>query len=98
MLHRLEPAGAGDRAGPHEQEVFDGIFAGRGSTVEMSELENEFYTKLPGIRTSLFERLLKQRLLPRPPGPGAARWTGGGIALGVLIGMPGAAPSPTSCS
>lgn len=91
VLHRLEPAAPGAPLAPHEQGVYDGIFASRGTSVKMSELENHFYTKLPGIRTALFDRLLEKGLYHARPDRVRARWTGGGIFAGVLIGTLGGA-------
>jgi hypothetical protein len=91
VLHRLEPAAPGSPLAPHEQGVYDGIFASRGATVKMSELENQFYSKLPGIRTNLFDRLLEKGAYHARPDRVRARWTGGGIFAGVLIGTLGGA-------
>jgi hypothetical protein len=62
-FHRLRPEGAPELA-PHEARVLNGIFGQGDGPVRLSDLENEFYTELPGIRTDIFSRL-KQRGLYR---------------------------------
>jgi predicted membrane protein DUF2207 len=85
ILHRLEPpAGAGGLA-PHEALLIDGIFSGRGSSVELSQLENEFYTKIPGIRTSLFEQLLGRGFYHARPDKVRSRWIGLAVLAGIVI-------------
>lgn len=91
VLHRLEPPAQSPGLAPHEQEVFDGVFEGRGASVELSALENEFYSRLPGIRTRLFDRLLQQGCYHARPDRVRARWTAGGMFSGVLIGGLGVA-------
>jgi hypothetical protein len=91
VLHRLEPAAPERPLAPHEQGVYDGVFASRGTSVKLPELENHFYSKLPGIRTDLFDRLLGKGLYHARPDRVRARWTGGGIFAGVLIGTLGGA-------
>lgn len=84
VLHRLEPPAGGGLA-PHEQLLLDGIFSSRGSSVELSQLENEFYTSLPGIKTSLFEQLLARGFYHARPDQVRGRWVGGGIFAGIVI-------------
>jgi hypothetical protein len=86
VFHRLPPPPQASPLAPHEQGVFDGVFAGRGESVEMSELENEFYRNLPAIRTNLFDRLLQQGFYHARPDSVKSRWQGGGVFAGILIG------------
>jgi uncharacterized protein (TIGR04222 family) len=93
VLHRLAPpAGAGDPA-PHEQRVFDGVFAGHGDAVELSDLENRFYLKLPGITSSLFDELLQRGYYHARPDRVRARWVGSAMFFGILVAGGGAAIS-----
>ena len=85
VLHRLEPPTDAVALARHEQLIFDGIFSGRGTSVELSELENDFYAKLPDIRTSLFDRLLERGAYHARPDSVRTRWTVGGVVVGVLI-------------
>jgi len=91
MLRRLDPpAGTADLA-PHERRVLDGIFSGRSGLVELSQLEDEFYTELPAIRRSIFDRLLGHRFYHARPDHVRTRWVMGGIVLGVLVAAVGGA-------
>jgi uncharacterized membrane protein YgcG len=89
VLHRLDPPPGAAALAPHEQRLLDGIFAGHGAAVELSQLENEFYTALPGIRTSLFERLLARGCYHARPDRVRARWMTGGAVTGILIAAGG---------
>ncbi|TMA79853.1 MAG: DUF2207 domain-containing protein, partial [Deltaproteobacteria bacterium] len=44
-----------------------GIFVGRGDAVELSDLKNEFYQELPGIRDRIFEALVGHGYYARRP-------------------------------
>ncbi|HEY6026028.1 MAG TPA: hypothetical protein VIV09_03935, partial [Pseudolabrys sp.] len=65
------------------------MFSGRGESVELSELENEFYSKLPGIRTSLFDQLLKRGYYHARPDRVRSRWVAGAFFFGILIAAGG---------
>ena len=91
VLHRLEPpAGAGELA-PHERRVFDGIFTGRGPSVTLSDLEDEFYTTLPGIRDGIFDRLRHHGFYGARPDHVRRRWMVGGAVLGMIVAAGGGA-------
>lgn len=90
VLHRLEPpAGAGDLA-PHEEMVLSGVFSGRGTSVKLSQLEDEFYTAIPRIQTSLFDRLLGRGFYRARPDRVRAGWMVGGAIIGAIVGGGGA--------
>src|SRR5437660_861531 len=63
---RRQKAQPGDLK-PHERAVLDGIFSGRGDAVELSDLKNEFYQELPGIRDRIFEALVGHGYYARRP-------------------------------
>ncbi len=85
VFHRLEaPKGVVGLA-PHEESVLAGIFAGGKTEVELTDLENEFYQKLPGIRDGIFTRLIGRGLYRARPDKVRSRWTVGGIVLGGAI-------------
>jgi uncharacterized membrane protein YgcG len=92
VLHRLEPAGevGATPLAAHEQRVLDGVFSGHGSEVKLSELENEFYTEIPRIRTSLFQELLARKCYHARPDRVRTRWMSSGILGGILVGGVGA--------
>lgn len=90
-FHRMEPK-AGSRAlEPHEQAVLDGLFSGGAQSVKLSDLDNEFYTHLPGIRSGVYERLIARGLYRSRPDHVKGRWIGGGVVLGAMITLLGVA-------
>jgi len=93
VLHRLDPPADAGPVAPHEQRLLDAIFAQRGSAVALSKLEDEFYTKLPGIRTAIFDRLLERGLYHDRPDRVRQRWHVGGLLLGIAIAAVGSAVS-----
>ena len=94
VLHRLEPPADAGPVAPHEQRLLDGVFSGRGSVVALSDLEDEFYSTLPGIRSAIFDRLLERGLYHARPDRVRQRWQVAGIVLGILIVVGGTALSP----
>jgi hypothetical protein len=91
VLHRLDPPDGAGSLAPHELRLLDGIFSGRGRRVELSELEDEFYSRLPGIRSAIFDRLLQRGLYHARPDRVKQRWHVGGLLLGVVVAVGGAA-------
>ncbi len=65
---------------PYELSVLDGVFEGS-TTRRMTDLHNEFYTHLPGIRKGMYDFLVSQRLFPKSP----ASVRNGYLALGMLL-------------
>ena len=91
VFHRLEPPADARELVPHEHHVLSGVFADGATMVELSDLENEFYTSLPGIKKGIFDRLISRGYYRKRPQNVQGAWIGGGIAAGVLIGVAGAA-------
>jgi hypothetical protein len=89
VLHRLDPPPQAVALAPHERLIFDGVFSGRGASVELSELENDFYTKLPDVRTSLFDQLIERGAYHARPDGVRTGWMVAGALLGVLIAAVG---------
>jgi uncharacterized membrane protein len=89
VFHRLEPPAEARELAPHEQRVLSGVFTGGATMVELSDLENEFYTSLPGIKRRIFDRLIARGYYRKRPQTVQGAWAGGGIAAGVLIGVAG---------
>lgn len=88
LFHRLEvPAGARPLE-PHEQQVLSGIF-GALREVKLSDLENDFYRHLPGIRSSIFTRLIGRGLYRSRPDTVKGGWLVGGLVLGAVIAVGG---------
>jgi uncharacterized membrane protein YgcG len=95
-LRRLEPPAPADAAelAPHERRLFDGIFSGRSGLVELSDLKDEFYTELPAIKTSIFDRLLGRGFYHARPDRVCTRWMVGGVVLGGVIATLGGVVAP----
>ena len=94
VFYRLEPKGGSPELAPHERRVLDGMFEGGVREVRLSDLENEFYTELPKIRSSVFDGLIQRGLYRSRPDQVKSRWLVGAAALGALMvsgGMIGAA-------
>jgi len=90
VLHRLKAPSESSGLAPHERRLLDGIFGGRGDAVELSELEDEFYTEVPRIQTDIFNRLLHHGFYRDRPDRVRARWVGGGFTSGMLVAIGGA--------
>jgi len=66
-LHRLKDTSAWAELKPHERAVLSGIFSENSAVVALSDLENQFYTRLDEIKSSLFEQLLSRGYYPQRP-------------------------------
>ncbi|MCC7446949.1 MAG: DUF2207 domain-containing protein [Anaerolineae bacterium] len=66
-----------------EQLLLSGVFSGYGSQVELSELRNKFYTKIPGIKRELYTELVRNGYFKRSPETTRSMWIG--ISIGVLV-------------
>ncbi|MBI4115981.1 MAG: DUF2207 domain-containing protein [Candidatus Omnitrophica bacterium] len=67
---------------PHEQLTFKEIFKS-GNTVDLTDLENEFYEKLSDIRKALYEGLVKAGFWRQRPD--LVRSIGWGVAIAIAI-------------
>lgn len=83
VFHRLEPKAGARALEPHERRVLDGIFEHGEREVKLSDLENEFYTSLPGIRGGVFERLASRGLQRSRPDRVKGAWAVGGVLFGM---------------
>ena len=88
-LVRLKPA---EESGLREFErlTLDGFFEGA-TTRRLSDLKNEFYKRLPGIKDALYRDLVWHKLFSRSPSKTRTLWTVvgaivlvAGIGLGIL--------------
>ena len=85
---RLKPA---DESGLREVErlTLDGFFEGA-TTRRLSDLKNDFYKRLPGIKDALYRELVWRKLFARSPSKTRTIWmVFGAIALvaGVALGI-----------
>ncbi|MGH7559720.1 MAG: DUF2207 domain-containing protein [Gemmatimonadales bacterium] len=90
-VRRVQPPAEWDRLAPHERKLLEGIFEENPTSVELSELEDEFYTHLDGIRDGIFDRLTGKGLYHARPDKVRERWMIAGVALGILIAAGGGA-------
>ena len=82
---RLEPPAGVAPLQPHEQRVLHGVFEGNGNEVNLSELENEFYRHLPGIKDGIFNRLVERGLYRSRPDSVKGRWIATAVVLAILM-------------
>ena len=90
-FHRLEPVPAGSKDGlaPHESKVFTGIFLGHNQVVPLSELKDEFYKNLPGIRDAIYDALTGHGFYRNRPDKVKQHWIVGAVGAGLLVGVGG---------
>jgi len=88
-FHRLRPVSEWSSLPLHEQRLLEGIFKDGKSTVELSDLQNEFHTELGGIREAVLDRLMSKKVFRVRPDKTRIAWTVGGIAIGFLVIMGG---------
>jgi hypothetical protein len=91
VLHRLDPPADASPLAEHEHQVLTGVFAGHGASVRLSQLEDEFYTAIPSIKNSIFDRLRRQGFYHARPDTVKAGWLAGAGILGVVIAGGGGA-------
>ena len=85
LMRRTDPPAGAAPLAEHEQRVFAGVFGGRGETVMLSQLEDEFYTAIPSIKNSIFDSLLRHRFYAARPDRVRSGWIAAGGILGVII-------------
>jgi uncharacterized membrane protein len=91
ILRRLDPPADAGELAPHERRLFDGIFAGKSGQVTLSDLKEEFYTEIPGIRKDIFDRLLGRSFYHARPDKVRTHWMVAAVLLGALIAIGGGA-------
>ena len=68
---------------PHENKLLRSIFTdGRLGSVDLADLENEFYTRLPGIRDRIYEKLIERKFYSARPDKVKQRYL---IAAGIVF-------------
>ena len=88
-FHRLKPASSWGELALHERRVLEGIFDGRGSVVELSDLKNEFYRDIGGIKDGVMEQLVRKGFYGSRPDHVRAKWVALGVVLGVVFAFVG---------
>jgi uncharacterized membrane protein YgcG len=85
VFHRTKPLSEWAAAKPHEMLMLSGIFSGGRDEVALSELRNNFYQNLPGIRGALFDSLVAHGYYAHRPDQVRQAYLAGGIVAGVLL-------------
>jgi uncharacterized membrane protein len=91
IFHRLDPTPDAPALERHEEFVLEGMFRHGAPTVELSDLENEFYTYLPRIKNATFDRLVERGLYRSRPDRVRAAWMVGAVFLTFPVALVGAA-------
>jgi uncharacterized membrane protein len=69
----------------HEQQMLAALFGNGAITdVKLSDLQNHFYTQVPGIRDSIFEALMTDNYYLHRPDTVRQGYIGAGLAIGFL--------------
>lgn len=92
----LELLKAGDELSglkSHERKLLRAVFGSPavGDRVPMSDLENQFYKDLPGIKDRIFAELMEHKFYRSRPDRVLGVWVGVAIATGLLVGVGGTA-------
>ncbi len=93
VIHRLKPRPDWRALPAHEQRLLEGLFEDDAASVELSELKDEFYTSIDGIKNGIFDRLLERGYYRARPDRVQAGWVFAGVVLGVITAMGGGALS-----
>ncbi len=89
-FHRLKPPGEWRDLAAHERLVLEGIFEDGSATVALSDLKNEFYRHLAGIRGAVMDGLVSKGYYRADPSRTRGGWMAGAAFSGVAIGITGA--------
>jgi uncharacterized membrane protein len=85
IFHLKKPAAEWAAARAHEQQMLSALFDNGASTdVKLSDLQNHFYTQLPGIRDSIFQALMSDNYYLHRPDTVRQGYIGAGLAIGFL--------------
>jgi uncharacterized membrane protein len=85
IFHLKKPPAEWTAARPHEQQMLSALFDNGASTdVKLSDLQNHFYTQLPGIRDSIFQALMSDNYYLHRPDTVRQGYFGAGLAIGFL--------------
>lgn len=97
VFHRTEKDAS--RLTSYERSLLNGIFPMGRATTEMSDLKNKFYSHISGIKSGMYQELVKRGYFTRSPETTRTIWfVGGGILLAVGIGLAFAAGGLTIIS
>ncbi len=84
IFHRQAPGA--DGLNPVESEIVSGLFRGEKTSVEMSDLREKFYTRLPAIQSSLYQEMVSREYFRANPNTTRKLWRGlGGAVLAAAL-------------
>ena len=85
-FHLKKPPAEWASARPHEQQMLSALFGGGANPdVDLSDLQNHFYTSLPPIRDAIFDALLGDGYYLHRPDTVRQGYIGVGFVIGVLL-------------
>jgi uncharacterized protein (TIGR04222 family) len=90
-FHRTRPESTWAELTPHERAVLEGLFGSHGEKVTLSDLKNEFYRELPGIKDGVMKRLVAQKYYSARPDHVRAKWVAIGFVFGLVLAFAGTA-------
>ncbi len=85
VFHRLKPRAEWSSLTPHEQKLLNGLFEGEAASVELSDLENDFYRHLSSIKKAVTQRLVDKKLYRGNPETVQGLWAFLGVVCAALI-------------
>jgi uncharacterized membrane protein len=86
VFHLKKPPNQWTGLKAHELVLLSGIFSnGLLTDVDLSALQNHFYTQLPGIKNSIFGSLMERGYFQHRPDYVRSAYVGGGLILGGLM-------------
>ena len=88
VLELRRDGSAVDELKSHEREMLRALFGrpSAGDRVAMSDLENEFYKDLPGIKDRVFEELMKLKFYRARPDKVLGIWVVIAVVSGLIVG------------
>jgi hypothetical protein len=86
IFHMKQPPAQWSSARPHELQMLAALFDnGARQDVSLSDLQNSFYTQLPGIRDAIFDALMGDGYYLHRPDTVRQGYIGAGLIIGILI-------------
>lgn len=84
-FHLKKPPAEWTAAKPHEQEMLAAIFGAGAADVALADLQNRFYTHLPGIKDQIFDALVNAGYYLHRPDVVRQSYLGVGVLIGFLL-------------
>lgn len=84
-LHRRRPPAEWGDLREHEERLLEGVFADGRDSVELSELEDDFYRHLPEIRDEIFAALMQREVYRQRPDEVRRGYVFGGVVAGTVL-------------